>query len=100
MDQDLLEYVSSQITFDASMNAETNKRCPDDPRAVGKRAFSRWRRTRAAKVTEACSFVLWRAYAMKWGSFTVEFDEEGGYSGQAKRWVMNRAHNLEACSWP
>jgi hypothetical protein len=25
---------------------------------------------------------------MKWGSFTCEFEGEGGYSGQANRWVM------------
>lgn len=37
---------------------------------------------------------------MKWGSFTVELDEDGGYSGHANRWVMNLAHNFDACSWP
>lgn len=36
-------------------------------------------------MTEGWSLVLCNAYAMKWGSLTVEFDEEGGYSGQAKR---------------
>jgi hypothetical protein len=65
MDHDLLEYVSSQITLEASMKAETNSRCPEDPRAVGNRALSRCKRTRAAKVTEAWSLVLCKAYAMK-----------------------------------
>lgn len=35
MDQEL----ASQMTFNASINAEINRRCPDDPRAAGKRAF-------------------------------------------------------------
>ena len=30
-----------QMTFDASMKAEINKRCPDEPRAAGNLAFSR-----------------------------------------------------------
>ena len=47
--------------------------------------MSRCKRTRAAKVTDAWSFVLCNAYAMKCGSLTVEFDEEGGYSGQANK---------------
>ena len=38
------------MILDASMNAETNNRCPEDPRAVRKRAVRRCRRTRAAKV--------------------------------------------------
>ena len=38
------------MTLDASMNAETNNRCPEDPRAVGKRALRYCKRTRAAKV--------------------------------------------------
>ncbi|KAH7904436.1 hypothetical protein BJ138DRAFT_1106830 [Hygrophoropsis aurantiaca] len=41
--------VSSQIAFDASMKAE-RRVWSDDPRAVGKRALRRWRRTRAANV--------------------------------------------------
>jgi len=67
------------------MKAEINRRCPDDPRAVGNRAFRRCRRTRAAKVTELCSFVRCRAYAMKYGSFVFEPEDVGGYSGHAKR---------------
>jgi hypothetical protein len=35
---------------------------------------------------------------MKWRSFTWELDDEGGYSGQAKRWAMNRAHKRETYS--
>jgi hypothetical protein len=38
---DLLEHISSQIIFEASMNAEINKRCPEDPLAAGNRAFKR-----------------------------------------------------------
>jgi len=41
---DLLEYVSSQMIFEESMNAEINKRCPEEPLAAGNRAFKRWRR--------------------------------------------------------
>ena len=34
MDRDLLEYVSSQTSLEASMKAETNSRYSEDPRAV------------------------------------------------------------------
>lgn len=44
MDQDLFEYVSSQMTFDASMKAEIKRRCPDEPLAAGKRDLRRRRR--------------------------------------------------------
>ena len=30
------------------MNADIVNLCPDDPRAVGKRALSHWKKTRAA----------------------------------------------------
>jgi hypothetical protein len=63
------------ITFDASINAETKRRWADDPPAVGKRAFKRCKRTRAVKVTQGRSFVLWRVYVMKWGSLTWELED-------------------------
>lgn len=59
--QDLFEYVSSQMTFDAIMKAEMKRRWPDDPRAAGNRAFRRCRRYNAAKVTDVCNRVRWRA---------------------------------------
>ena len=37
--------------FEAIMNADIVNLCPDDPCAVGKRALSHWKRTRAAEVT-------------------------------------------------
>jgi hypothetical protein len=37
---DLLEYVSSQMTFEAIMKAEIKRRWPLDPRAAGDRSFS------------------------------------------------------------
>ena len=61
IDQDLLEQLSSQITLEAIMNAEMKRRWPDEPRAVGNLALSRWRRTRATNVTEECSFVRCKA---------------------------------------
>ena len=36
---DLLKYVSSQMIFEASINAEINSRCPEDPLAMGKWDF-------------------------------------------------------------
>jgi len=60
------------------MYAEIKRRWPDEPRAEGKRAFKRWRRTRAAKVTAGWSFVRWRAYAMKKGRRAWVWFEEGG----------------------
>ena len=44
IDHDLFEYVSSQITLDAIMNADINRRWPEDPRAAGNRAFRRCKR--------------------------------------------------------
>lgn len=65
MPQDWFEYVSSQMTLDEIMNAETNRRCPDEPRAAGNLAFKRWRRSSAAKVTIEGSRVRCKAYATK-----------------------------------
>lgn len=71
------------------MNAEMNSRWPDEPFAAGKRAFRRWSRYRAAKVTDGWRRVRWRAYAMKWSSRGVGVEEgaagAGGTSGHAKR---------------
>jgi putative component of toxin-antitoxin plasmid stabilization module len=50
MDQDLLLYVSSQMTCDAIMKVEMNNRWPKEPRAVGKSALRHWRRTRGIDV--------------------------------------------------
>ena len=36
---------------------------------------------------------------IKYGSLTVEPDEDGGSPGQANRWVMNLAHRCNVCSW-
>jgi hypothetical protein len=58
---DWFEYVSSQITLEAIIKAEMNRRCPDEPRAAGKRVFRRCRRRRAAKVTTGGRRVRWRA---------------------------------------
>ena len=44
MDQDLLEYVSSQITLDAIVNTEIYSRWPDEPCTAGNRAFRPCRR--------------------------------------------------------
>ena len=52
------EHVSSQITLEAIMKSEMNSlRWAEEPRAVGKRAFSHWGKTRDAKVTGERSFV-------------------------------------------
>ena len=58
---DLFEYVSSHRILLASMNAERNSLCPEDPRACGKRDLSRWSRKSAECVTEGGSRVRWRA---------------------------------------
>jgi hypothetical protein len=58
--QDLFEYVSSHITLEAIMKAEMERRWPEEPPAVGKRAFSLRKRISAAKVTDTCIFVRWR----------------------------------------
>jgi hypothetical protein len=35
------------------------------------------------------------------GYFYCEFEDKGGYSGQANRWVMKRARKQDdICSWP
>jgi hypothetical protein len=57
MDQDLLEYESLQIILDVIMKAEIKRRWPEEKLAVGRRVLSRWRRTRAAKVTEGLGWV-------------------------------------------
>jgi hypothetical protein len=57
----LLEYVLSQSTFDAIMNAEMKRRWPLDPRAVGNRSFNLARRKRAVKTTTSGSLVRWIA---------------------------------------
>ena len=54
------------------MNADMNSRCPEEPRAVGNRALRRCSKTRAAIVTEECSFVRCNAYAMKYGNLACE----------------------------
>jgi hypothetical protein len=90
------------------MKAEMNKRCPEDPRAAGKRFFNRWRRNKAAKVTQDARRVRCRAYATKWASLgdgtgcpdDVRLVDGGGNSGQAKREVMNAAAILAVDSWP
>jgi len=38
---DLFEYVPSQMTLAGQHERNTNRRWPNDPRAVGKHAFSR-----------------------------------------------------------
>ena len=43
------------------VNKDMKRRWPDEPRAVGNLALSRWTRTRAAKVTEEWSFVRCKA---------------------------------------
>ena len=77
------------MTLEASMKAEMNNLWPEEPRAAGKRAFSRCKRKRAENVTEAWSLVLWRAYAInkaKGGQGADGFEDEGvGSSGHAKR---------------
>ena len=65
---DLFEYVSSQTTLDAIMNADKKSLCPEEPRAAGKRVLRRWRSARAVKVTDGCNLVLCSAYAMKFAS--------------------------------
>jgi len=62
----LLEYVSSQTTLLAIMNAEINNRCPEEPLAAGNRALSLERRNSAVNVTAECNRVRCRAYAMNW----------------------------------
>ena len=78
------------MTFEAIIKAEMKSRCPEDPLAVGKRAFRHWRRMRAVKVTAWCNFVRWRAYAMKIGSFACGWVEEGEYSGQDNKGVIKQ----------
>lgn len=51
MHQDLLEYVSSQMTLEAIMKAEMKSRWPEEPRAAGKRSFRRERRNKAVNTT-------------------------------------------------
>lgn len=41
-----------QMTLEVSMRADADKRCPEDPRAVGKQALRRCKGMRAEKVTE------------------------------------------------
>jgi hypothetical protein len=52
LDHDWSEYASSQITLDAVIKADIKSRWPEEKLSVGKRTLRRWRRTRAAKVTE------------------------------------------------
>jgi hypothetical protein len=49
----------------AIMKAEMKRRCPDEPRAAGKRVFNRCSKSRAAKVTIEGRRVRWSAYATK-----------------------------------
>jgi hypothetical protein len=60
MDQDLFEYMSSQMTLDAIMNADRKRRWPNEPRAAGKQ-WRCWRRNSAAKVTKFADRVRCKA---------------------------------------
>jgi len=48
---------------------------PDDPRAVRKHTLSHCSRMNAAKVTEGCNFMEWRAYVIKQVNSTVKPDK-------------------------
>jgi hypothetical protein len=108
MHQDLLEYVSSQMTFDAIMKAEMNSRWPLEPRAAGKRSFNLARRKREVKTTTSGSLVRWIAYAMKCakgghGALPlpgIDPLRNIGTFGQEKRAPIKRPHIFDRSSYP
>lgn len=104
IDHDLFEYVSSQMTLLAIMNALMKRRWPEEPRAAGKRAFRRCSRYSAANVTDVCRRVRCSAYAMKLpsagdGAGGMDVDS-GGRSGHVNRCVTNREHSFAVSSCP
>ena len=62
--QNLFEYLLSQSTFNAIMNAVIKRHQPE-PWEVGKQVFKCWRRMRAANIMDGWIFIWWRACAKK-----------------------------------
>lgn len=87
------------MTFEAIMNAEMNRRWPDELRAAGNRPLRRERRKRAQKVTEVWSRVRWRAYAMKAARVGLGPVGAAPFAGGGGA-VMNLAHLRAVSSCP